>query len=266
VSVSGQRFPTTPSPQDLGSPWFNKVTSANTVLKQDRFYPFDPLPKEDEAGALLKGPALRGASRQQEGGDLDIGPQLVTLAVTLPFPAGTQLQEAVELSPLHFKAPSTHTSFACMLPPLLNLPVRVTICPQITSPACTQGSFALKTGAVPCSIPSRPSQGLSHLGGAKLCTQLSRAALGPGSPQSSITPTTQGWDNKQAPIGGLQQRQASLPHGQHAMLGLEGAKVAQLQLNDTSATVWTHAPYTAECKTSFCGLVSLCSLKTHQRK
>lgn len=61
------------------------ITSINTVFKQSRFYLLNPLQKGDEL-------ELRAA--HQGSRDLDARLQLVTLAVTLPFPPGTQLLEA----------------------------------------------------------------------------------------------------------------------------------------------------------------------------
>lgn len=51
-----------------GRPSVNNVTSINTVFKQGRFYPLNPLQKGDEAGALLKGPAQRRIKAAGEGG------------------------------------------------------------------------------------------------------------------------------------------------------------------------------------------------------
>lgn len=174
------------------------------------------------------------------------------------------------MPPLYPKAPSTHTSFACLLLPLLNFSSSARICPQITCPACMQWFFPLKTGAVPSSSPFRPSQGLTHLGGARgvlhhhACSFLTQH-MGQAAPEQHCANNpglSQQAGTHRSPPGAS----GKPPHCQHAALGLEGAKVAQPQLNSTSATVWTRAQCIAECKTFSCGLVSLCSLKMHQWK
>lgn len=68
-------------------PLVNNVTSINTVFKQGRFYPLNPLQKGDETGDLLKGPAQTRTSRQQERENLHIGPQFVTPGCDTALPS-----------------------------------------------------------------------------------------------------------------------------------------------------------------------------------
>lgn len=147
-------------------PSVNNVTSINTVFKQGRFYPLNPLQKGDETGDLLKGSAQTRTSRQRERGHLDTGPQFVTRGCDTALPSrDTAPGGCVIASSLPQGAQHTHS--ICLLLLLLNLSSSTIICPQITCPACMQWSFPLKTGPVPSCSPFRPSQGLTPLGGAR---------------------------------------------------------------------------------------------------